>query len=88
VAAATKPKSATDLRAMLKPADSLLNSGSQQLLGGDKSPSWEEGQHVRHKLFGVGTIQRIEKSLDGFRLEVRFPVVGVKKLMHTYVTPV
>ncbi|MEN9530446.1 MAG: hypothetical protein RI932_2319, partial [Pseudomonadota bacterium] len=34
-----------------------------------------------------GIVQRVEKSLDGFRLEIRFPVVGVKKLLHTFVQP-
>lgn len=68
-----------DVFAFMKSADSLEGENEQQ--------DWFEGQRVKHKLFGVGVVQRIEKSLDGFRLEVRFPVVGVKKLMHTYLQP-
>lgn len=44
------------------------------------------GAKVRHRIFGEGIVQGVEKSLDGWRLEIRFPLVGVKKLMHTYVT--
>lgn len=54
----------------------------------DAPPVWQKGLHVQHKLFGVGIIQSVEKSLDGYRLEIRFPIVGVKKIMHTFVTPV
>lgn len=68
-----------DVFAFMKSADALESENEQQ--------DWFEGQRVKHKLFGVGVVQRIEKSLDGFRLEVRFPVVGVKKLMHTYLQP-
>jgi DNA helicase-2/ATP-dependent DNA helicase PcrA len=72
-----------DVFSFLKSADALdpdkaQDSGQQE---------WFEGQRVKHKLFGTGIVQRIEKSLDGFRIEVRFPVVGVKKLMHTYLQP-
>jgi hypothetical protein len=55
------------------------------------SPSgcpYATGQKVSHRLFGEGTVMGMEKSLDGWRLEIRFPVVGSKKLMHTYVNPV
>ena len=68
-----------DVFSFLKPADALPTESPEQ--------EWFEGQRVRHKLFGTGIVQRIEKSLDGFRLEVRFPVVGVKKLLHTYLQP-
>ena len=68
-----------DVFSFLKSADSLSSESEQH--------EWFEGQRVRHKLFGTGIVQRIEKSLDGFRLEVRFPVVGVKKLLHTYLQP-
>ena len=74
-----------DVFSFLKPADEL----SKQSVSHDTAnPSeWFEGQRVKHKLFGTGIVQRVEKSLDGFRLEVRFPVVGIKKLLHTYLQP-
>lgn len=68
-----------DVFSFLKSADSLAGEQNEQ--------EWFEGQRVKHKLFGSGIVQRVEKSLDGFRLEIRFPVVGVKKLLHTYVQP-
>ena len=49
--------------------------------------NWHKGTQVKHKTFGVGVVQNVEKSLGGFRLEIRFPIVGVKKIMHTFVTP-
>lgn len=74
------------LSSSLKSADSILGAPLATTIQNETDPSFQEGQRVRHKLFGVGTIQRIEKCLSGFKLEIRFPVVGVKKLMHTYVT--
>lgn len=66
----------SDVFSFMKSADAIAEDKNQS--------EWFEGQRVKHKLFGVGIVQRVEKSLDGFRLEVRFPVVGTKKLMHTY----
>ncbi|MEN9808946.1 MAG: helicase PcrA [Pseudomonadota bacterium] len=68
-----------DVFSFLKSADDLAGESEQQ--------EWFAGQRVKHKLFGSGIVERVEKSLDGFRLEVRFPVVGLKKLMHTYLQP-
>jgi DNA helicase II / ATP-dependent DNA helicase PcrA len=44
------------------------------------------GQKVQHRIFGEGTVLGFEKSLDGWRMEIRFPMVGIKKLMHTFLT--
>lgn len=49
---------------------------------------WKRGAQVQHKIFGVGVVQAVEKSMDGFRLQILFPVVGIKKILHTFVTPV
>lgn len=78
-----------DVFAFMKKADSLETSGPEGSKNPNMSdtPAWHEGQRVTHKLFGTGIILGIEKSLDGFRLEVRFPVVGVKKLLHTFLQP-
>jgi hypothetical protein len=56
--------------------------------GANEKMPYRRGVKVRHRIFGEGVVQGVEKSLDGYRLEVRFPLVGVKKLMHTYVTPI
>lgn len=73
----------------LKSADDLTvqNKSNESSTSDNESAAWFEGQRVKHKLFGSGIVQRVEKSLDGFRLEVRFPVVGIKKLLHTYLQP-
>lgn len=78
-----------DVFSFLKSADELSGKASGHAESGSEttSPEWFEGQRVKHKLFGTGIVQRIEKSLDGYRLEVRFPVVGMKKLLHTYLQP-
>lgn len=79
-----------DVFSFMKSADNLTQRTSAEITasaGTSESTEWFEGQRVKHKLFGTGIVQRIEKSLDGFRLEIRFPVVGVKKLLHTYVQP-
>jgi DNA helicase-2/ATP-dependent DNA helicase PcrA len=39
------------------------------------------GMRVRHRQFGVGTVVTVEDHGDDFKLTVRFPAVGVKKLM-------
>ena len=78
-----------DVFSFMKKADALESKDQTN----DRSPPnsaqcvWQEGQRVKHKLFGVGIILGVEKSLDGFRLEVKFPVVGTKKLLHTYLQP-
>lgn len=74
-----------DVFSFVKSADDLASKGMTG--ANDDTQEWFAGQRVRHKLFGTGVVQQVEKSLDGFRVEVRFPVVGVKKLMHTYLQP-
>ena len=39
------------------------------------------GMRVRHKQFGVGTVIAVEDDGDGDKVTVRFPAVGVKKLL-------
>lgn len=78
-----------DVFSFMKKADALESgqADTQKPASNQDQTVWHEGQRVKHKLFGVGIILGIEKSLDGFRLEVRFPVVGTKKLLHTYLQP-
>jgi DNA helicase-2/ATP-dependent DNA helicase PcrA len=42
------------------------------------------GMRVRHRLFGVGTVVAIEEHDDDYKLTVRFPAVGTKKLLARY----
>ncbi len=47
---------------------------------------FEVGERVQHKVFGVGVVKSLEKTVGSYRLEIRFPQLGVKRLLHTYVT--
>jgi superfamily I DNA/RNA helicase len=78
-----------DVFSFMKKADALDSGGqsTEDSASDGEQCVWQEGQRVKHKLFGVGIILGVEKSLDGFRLEVKFPVVGTKKLLHTYLQP-
>jgi DNA helicase-2/ATP-dependent DNA helicase PcrA len=42
------------------------------------------GMRVRHRLFGVGTVLAIEEHDDDYKLTVRFPAAGTKKLLARY----
>ena len=39
---------------------------------------------VRHKQFGVGTVVAVEDHGDDFKVTVKFPAAGTKKLMARY----
>ena len=39
---------------------------------------------VRHKQFGVGTVVAVEDQGDDFKVTVKFPAAGTKKLMARY----
>jgi DNA helicase-2/ATP-dependent DNA helicase PcrA len=84
--ASPSPTPKESVSSFLRKADDVL-SENRTTSAGSEAP-WRSGGQVRHKIFGLGVIQKVEKSLDGYRLEVRFPQHGVKRLLHTYVTPV
>jgi DNA helicase II / ATP-dependent DNA helicase PcrA len=42
------------------------------------------GLRVRHQQFGVGTVVAVEEHNDDLKVTVRFPAVGVKKLLSKY----
>jgi DNA helicase-2/ATP-dependent DNA helicase PcrA len=46
--------------------------------------SLRNGQKVRHKQFGVGTVVGIEEHGDDFKVTVRFASVGTKKLIASF----
>ncbi len=45
---------------------------------------YEVGMEVKHKKFGIGTIQNIEPEGDDFKLEIMFENSGFKRLMANY----
>jgi DNA helicase-2/ATP-dependent DNA helicase PcrA len=51
---------------------------------------WKPGQRVSHKIFGIGVINGIEKTKQGYRLKINFDKknFGEKILIHTYVDPI
>ncbi len=44
----------------------------------------KNGQKVRHKMFGIGTVVGVEEHGDDFKITVRFASVGTKKLIGKY----
>ncbi len=63
-----------------KPAKTYAYEDEDQSASGVKN-----GQKVRHKMFGVGTVVGIEEHGDGdFKITVRFASVGTKKLIGKY----
>lgn len=78
---------------LLQKLRSVTSAKSENLPNGqeDNGPNscpFVTGQKVRHKIFGDGIITSIEASVGTFRLEIRFAQVGVKKLMHSFVTAI
>jgi DNA helicase-2/ATP-dependent DNA helicase PcrA len=86
------PKSAPFRHGSVKPSNTLVSGTSIYSQKKDVSffkaqddCPWKSGQQVQHSIFGTGKIEKIEKSSDGYKLEIRFPQVGIKKLMDSYV---
>ncbi len=68
--------------------DDLLNTKEVNI--NHTECSWQKGQRVNHKVFGIGVIKEIEKTGEGYRLKIKFEKnnVGEKTLIHTYVNPI
>ncbi|KEO81855.1 DNA helicase PcrA [Tumebacillus flagellatus] len=49
--------------------------------GADMSLTWEIGEKVEHRKWGIGTIVETEKSGNDLELHINFPGQGVKKLL-------
>ena len=45
---------------------------------------YKVGMEVKHKKFGIGTIEKIEPESDDFKLEIMFDNSGFKRLMANY----
>jgi len=66
----------------------LFNGTKPFDLNGGKKPlqniSFNIGDVVEHKKFGVGTITSVEEENGDFKLEIQFNTVGMKRLMAAY----
>ena len=62
-----------------KPVKSFAYEDEDQTASGVRN-----GQRVRHKQFGVGTVVGVEEHGDDFKITVRFASVGTKKLIGKY----
>ncbi len=65
--------------------DSFLKNlaGSNQVKT-NSTPKYKVGMEVKHKKFGIGTIENIEPEGDDFKLEIMFDGSGFKRLMANY----
>ncbi len=65
-----------------KTAESFLNSlNSQKVNEGVDITKYKEGQHIYHKRFGEGIINKIEPEGDDYKLDISFDKAGHKRLM-------
>ena len=48
------------------------------------SADYSEGERVKHKVFGEGTIVSVKKMSNDAMLEVNFDTVGTKKIMANF----
>lgn len=66
--------------ASLKPTTGVRIKQEQQLLTTD----WHEGERIAHKVFGVGTVQRVYRENENDKIEINFDTKGVKTLLLAY----
>ena len=50
----------------------------------ENAGKYEVGQTVKHKKFGMGIIEKIEKEEDDYKLEIKFEKFGFKRLMANF----
>lgn len=54
---------------------------------GSTTPSslnWHVGEKAKHRVWGIGTVVRVQGQEDSTELDIAFPGVGVKKLLAQY----
>ena len=51
--------------------------------GGEKV-SWQAGDKVQHKAWGVGTVVRVGGSAKDLELDIAFPEKGIKRLLAAF----
>ncbi|MCZ6515482.1 MAG: UvrD-helicase domain-containing protein [Acidobacteria bacterium] len=61
-------------------------TGSRRRSSGRASGRWSPGTEVRHPKFGLGTIMDCEEEGNNIKLTIRFPRLGVKKIMEKFVS--
>jgi len=52
--------------------------------GGDKSGSWQAGQKVQHKKWGIGTVVKVNGTGGDQELDIAFKEQGVKRLLASF----
>jgi DNA helicase-2/ATP-dependent DNA helicase PcrA len=63
-----------------RPVSSVLNQPVKTSAGS----TFNAGDNVEHKKFGVGVITAVEKEGDDFKLEIQFKNAGMKRLMAAF----
>ena len=77
-----KPKIGVSVESFLKNLGGATAAPQKQIEPGEMK--YKVGMEVKHKKFGVGTIQNIEPEGDDFKLEIMFEGSGFKRLMANF----
>ena len=77
-----KPKIGVSVESFLKNLGGATAAPQKQMQPGEMK--YKVGMEVKHKKFGVGTIQNIEPEGDDFKLEIMFENSGFKRLMANF----
>ena len=77
-----KPKVGISVESFLKNLGGATAAPQKQMQPGEMK--YKVGMEVKHKKFGVGTIQNIEPEGDDFKLEIMFEGSGFKRLMANF----
>ena len=77
-----KPKIVVSVESFLKNLGGATAEPQKQIEPGEMK--YKVGMEVKHKKFGVGTIQNIEPEGDDFKLEIMFENSGFKRLMANF----
>ena len=77
-----KPKVGISVESFLKNLGGTTAAPQKQMQPGEMK--YKVGMEVKHKKFGVGTIQNIEPEGDDFKLEIMFENSGFKRLMANF----
>ena len=77
-----KPKVGISVESFLKNLGGATATPQKQMQPGEMK--YKVGMEVKHKKFGIGTIQNIEPEGDDFKLEIMFENSGFKRLMANF----
>lgn len=77
-----KPKVGISVESFLKNLSGATAAPQKQMQDGEMK--YKVGMEVKHKKFGIGTIQNIEPEGDDFKLEIMFENSGFKRLMANF----